>query len=155
MDRDRWLALVGFLAVVAAAAAVGSLATLDAREQYGALEQPAWAPPGWLFGPVWTLLYAAMAVAAWRVWLRVGLRSPEMALFGAQLAVNALWSPLFFAWGLRGVALAWILLLDALVAATALRFWARDRVAGALLAPYLLWVLFATALNASVWWLNR
>lgn len=152
---DRWLALVGFLAVVGVAAAVGSVATLDAREQYEGLEQPAWAPPGWLFGPVWTLLYAAMAVAAWRVWLRVGLRSPEMALFGAQLVVNALWSPLFFAWGLRGLALAWIVLLDALVAATALRFWRRDHVAGALLAPYLLWVLFATALNAAVWWLNR
>lgn len=151
----RWPALLGFVAVVAAAAAVGSLATLDAPEEHAELERPPWAPPGWVFAPVWTALYAAMAVAAWRVWLRVGLRSTEMALFGAQLAVNVAWSPLFFAWGQRGWALAWVLLLDALVAATAFRFWGRDRLAGALLAPYLLWVLFATALNGAVWWLNR
>lgn len=147
--------LVLFFLAVAAAAAVGSLATLDASEQYATLDQPSWAPPGWLFGPVWTVLYGAMAVAGWRIWCQTGFRSPEIALFGGQLLVNALWSPLFFAWELRGLALAWIGLLDLLVAATVVLFWRRDRLAGGLLTPYLAWVLFATALNASVWWLNR
>lgn len=151
----RAASLLLLVGAVAVAALAGSLSTLDAAGQYAALEQPPWAPPPWLFGPVWTALYLAMAVAAWRVEARVGLRSRELALFGAQLAANALWSPLFFAWDLRGVALAWILVLDLLVAATTWAFWRRDRVAGGLLLPYLAWVLFATGLNAAVWWLNR
>ncbi len=78
-----------------------------------------------------------------------------MAWFGAQLLFNAVWSPLFFAFQLRGFALAWIIALDVLVAVTLWRFWRQDRVAGILFVPYLAWVLFATGLNAAVWWLNR
>ncbi len=153
---NRVVALLGFLFVVGAAAIFGSLATIDAADQYALLDQPSWAPPGWLFGPVWTLLYAAIAVAAWRVHGIVGsLRAPEMAWFGAQLLFNAVWSPLFFAFQLRGFALAWIIALDVLVAVTLWRFWRQDRVAGILFVPYLAWVLFATGLNAAVWWLNR
>lgn len=147
--------LVLSLAVVAAVAVVGGLAAADAGEAYGALNQPSWAPPSWLFGPAWTVLYIAMAVAAWRVWRVVGtLEDRALGVYGAQLALNLIWTPLFFALERRGLALIDILALDVLVALTLVQFWRRDRLAGALLVPYLGWVLFATALNASILWLN-
>jgi len=155
MVRREWLVLLAFAAATALAALGGSLATIDAADEYADLEQPAWAPPSWLFGPAWTVLYAMIAVAGWLAWREAGLRSREVALWGIQLAMNALWSPLFFAWGLRGVALAWIVGLDLVVAATLTAFWRRSRTAAWLLVPYMAWILFATALNASVWWLNR
>lgn len=149
------LGLLISLALVAVVAVVGALAAADAGEAYGALNQPAWAPPSWLFGPVWTVLYVAMAVAAWRVWRVVGtLEDRALGVYGAQLALNLIWTPLFFALERRGLALIDILALDVLVALTLVLFWRRDRLAGALLAPYLGWVLFATALNASILWLN-
>ncbi len=141
-------------AAVAVAAVVGSLAAVDAAADYGALEQPTWAPPSWLFGPVWTLLYVAIAVAGWRLW-REGTRSPGFIVWVVQLAMNAMWTPLFFAWGLRLVALAWIIVMDVLVAWLVWRSWKWDRVASYLLMPYLAWILFATCLNGAVWWLNR
>lgn len=147
-----WLSLLVIAAAVTTVALVGSLSTLDAADQYAELDRPAWAPPGWLFGPVWTVLYAALAVSGWILWRRQGW-SLDMQLWSAQLGVNMLWSPLFFAWGLRGIALAWILLLDGLVAWLAWRN-RRDK-AGWLLMPYLVWIAFATALNAAVWSLNR
>lgn len=154
----RYIGLIVFLVVTFAAAAIGSIATsASVKTWYPGLAKPAWTPPGWLFAPVWTLLYGAMAVAAWRVWRRQ--TGPAafgvLRLYGAQLALNALWSVLFF--GLRRPDLAlfniaglWLLLVLALV-----RFWRVDRVAGALWAPYVAWVSFASALNAAIWNLNR
>ena len=93
--------------------------------------------------------------AAWRVWRVVGtLEDRALGVYGAQLALNLIWAPLFFALERRGLALIDILALDVLVALTLVLFWRRDRLAGALLIPYLGWVLFATALNASILWLN-
>ncbi len=149
------LMLVLSLALVAVVAVVGGLAAADAGDTYRALERPAWAPPQWLFGPAWTVLYAAMAVAAWRVWRAVGtLEDRALALYGVQLALNLIWTPLFFALERRGLALVDILVLDVLVAATLVLFWRRDRLAGALMAPYLAWVLYATSLNAAIVVLN-
>lgn len=148
--------LVGWLVVCFSASAVGALASVQARSFYADLQQPAWAPPGWVFGPVWTVLYALMGVAAWLVWRSGGFRSnrPALLLFLVQLAVNAVWSWLFFAWRLGGLAFLDILALAALIVATLVAFWRARPLAGALLVPYLLWVAFAAALNLAIWRLN-
>lgn len=150
------LGLVGWLTACAMAAAIGAAATAQAGSFYTELVRPEWAPPPTVFGPVWTVLYAMMAVAAWRVWRTEGFGGARAALtlFIAQLAANALWSWLFFAWQRGALAFAEIMLLWLLVAATMVAFWKIRPVAGALLIPYLLWVSFAAALNFSLWQLN-
>lgn len=148
--------LVGWFAVSFAAATLGAIASVDAKSFYGQLTQPAWAPPAWVFGPVWTTLYALMAVAAWLVWREGGFRAHARALtlFLVQLAANALWSWLFFAWHRGGTAFAEVLVLWLLIVATLVAFWRVRALAGALLVPYLLWVSFASALNYATWQLN-
>ena len=144
------LGLVGFAVAVTFVAVVGSLAAVSARSTYAALDLPSWAPPGWLFGPVWTVLYVLIAVSGWLVWRRVG-GDRSLTVYAVQLVLNALWTPLFFGADRYGLALAEILLLDVAVASTIVLFRARHRLAAALLVPYLAWVLFATALNAAIW----
>jgi len=146
-------ALAAWLAASFAAAAVGALATRQAPEFYAELVRPDWAPPAWLFGPAWTVLYALMGIAAWRVWRKAGFGT-ALYLFLGQLALNALWSWLFFAWRLGAAAFGEIVLLWALIAATLVAFFRVDRIAGALLVPYLLWVSFASALTYAVWRAN-
>jgi tryptophan-rich sensory protein len=150
------LGLVGWLLVSFAASAVGAIASIEAQSFYGQLVQPAWAPPPWLFGPVWTVLYALMAIAAWLVWRSGGFRAHRnaLALFLVQLALNALWSWIFFSWQRGLLAFAEILLLWALIAATLVSFWRVRALAGSLLIPYLVWVSFAAALNFALWQLN-
>lgn len=137
---------------------VGALASLFTTPQiptwYAGLNHPAIAPPNWVFAPVWTTLYIAMAVAAWRVWKVTGLYSTEMAVFAAQLALNFAWSAIFFGLHRIGAALAEIAVLDLAILATAILFFRRDRLAGLLLLPYLAWTLFATALTHAFWTLN-
>lgn len=151
-----WLALVLWLALCAAAGAIGAVASVDAKEFYATLDQPAWAPPAGLFGPVWTLLYASMGVAAWLVWRERGWARARgaLGLFVIQLAVNALWSWLFFAWHRGAWAMADILFLLGLIVATLVAFARIRKLAAWLLVPYLAWVSFAAALNYSVWRLN-
>lgn len=151
--------IIGFaawLAVSFTAAAVGSAASIQAGPFYTQLIRPEWAPPPGLFGPVWTILYTLMGIAAWLVWRVGGFRAARTALtlFLVQLAVNALWSWLFFGWQRGGLAFADIILLWALIVATLVSFWRIRPLASALLIPYLLWVSFASALNYSVWRLN-
>jgi len=150
------LALLGWLLVAFAAAAVGGFASASAGEFYAELVRPAWAPPGWLFGPVWSVLYALMGISAWLVWRARGFAgaSGALGLFIVQLAANALWTWLFFVWRQGGMAFAEILLLWALIAATIGLFWRVRRLAAVLLLPYLAWVSFASALNWSIWQLN-
>lgn len=128
----------------------------QAKSFYAQLTQPSWAPPGWVFGPVWTTLFAMMAIAAWLVWRSGGFISNRVALsfFLVQLVFNALWSWLFFAWHQGGFALADIALLWILIIATIVCFWRVRPVAGMLLIPYLLWVSFAAVLNYVMWQLN-
>jgi benzodiazapine receptor len=106
--------------------------------------------------PVWTVLYAMMAVAAWLVWRNGGIQANRnaLSLFLIQLAVNAIWSWLFFAWKLGAWAFADIVLLWVLIIATLVSFWRVSKLAGALLVPYLLWVTFAGVLNHALWQLN-
>ena len=123
---------------------------------YAALTKPSWTPPGWLFGPVWTVLYLGMAVAAWLVWRQKGLSAARgaLTLFGVQLGLNVAWSWLFF--GLRNPGLGFvdILSLWVAIAATLVAFWWRSVLAGLLFVPYLAWVTFAAVLNYSIWQSN-
>ena len=148
--------LIGWLIVVFTAAAVGAAASVEAGPFYLQLVRPDWAPPPSLFGPVWTALYALMGVAVWQVWRAASLESARfaLALFLVQLALNALWSWLFFGWHLGALALAEVVVLWIFIVATVIAFWRLQPFAGALLVPYLLWVSFAAALNYSVWRLN-
>lgn len=150
------LGLVMWFVVVFAISAVGAAASVDAGTFYGQLEQPAWSPPAWVFGPVWTALYALMAISAWLVWRSGGLRANRTAfvLFFVQLGLNALWSWLFFAWHLGAVALIEVLVLWAFILATLLAFRRVNAAAGYLLLPYLLWVGFAAVLNFTLWRMN-
>lgn len=154
--QQQIVGFIGWLAICFAAAAIGSVASARAGSFYLSLERPSWAPPGSVFGPVWTFLYASMAVAAWLVWRERGFRfaGTALILFLVQLALNALWSWLFFAWRLGGPAFVHILLLWPMIVATLIAFWRIRPLAGALLIPYLLWVSFAAVLNYSVWQLN-
>ena len=120
---------------------------------FDALATPTWNPPPWVFAPVWTLLYLAMGVAAWLVWRRGGGAVP-LILWGVQLLLNALWTPLFFALHRPDLAFADIVLLWLVLAAATVAFWRVTVAAGALLLPYLAWVTFAMALNAAIWRLN-
>lgn len=153
----RVVAGVGFGAAVAAVAVVGSVAAASSSGRYEALELPSWAPPAPLFGPVWTVLYALIAFAGWRLWDSAGSLRPvrrELALYAAGLVLNGVWTPLFFALGAPVAALVDIVVLDLVVAAQVVAFARRDRTAGLVLVPYLMWTVFATALNAAIVALN-
>ncbi len=147
------LGLVGWLALAFVAAAVGGFAAADAPTFYAQLALPSWAPPAGAFGPVWTVLYTLMGIAAWLVWRerRVRPAAPALALFGAQLAVNALWSWFFFAWKSGVGAFVAIVLLLGLIVATMVAFYKVRPAAGLLFVPYLAWVCLATALSWTVW----
>jgi tryptophan-rich sensory protein len=154
--QKQIVGLVAWLLVSFLAAAVGGAASIQAGSFYRQLLRPDWAPPPEIFGPVWTVLYILMGLAAWLVWRVGGFREakPALTLFLVQLALNALWTWIFFAWQSGGLAFAEILLLWALIVATLISFWRIRPLAGALLVPYLLWVSFAAALTWSVWRLN-
>jgi translocator protein len=150
-----WLVLVGLLALCFAVAGIaGRVTATSIATWYPALAKPWFTPPDWLFAPVWSVLYAMMALAAWLVWRRAGWRSAALRLFFLQLALNLAWSVLFFGLQLIGAALVEILLLLALIAATTWAFWRVDRRAGLLLVPYLLWLGYASLLNGAIWLLN-
>jgi tryptophan-rich sensory protein len=153
--KSAWPGLAVWLVLCFAAPALGSAA--GPGEWYAQLQKPAWNPPGWVFGPVWTTLYTMMAVAAWLVWRRGGFATQRRALvlYLVQLGLNALWTPLFF--GLRNAPLAFaeILLLWLAILGTLVAFGKAQRAAGLLLLPYLAWVTLAAALNFTLWQLNR
>jgi tryptophan-rich sensory protein len=151
--RDA-LGLAAFLALAFGVLVLGGLAVGPAiAEWYPALRKPSWTPPGWVFGPVWTLLYPVVAVAGWRVW-REGRRRTGMLLYLVQLALNAAWPWLFFAERRPGLALVDVVALFVAIVATAVAFWRVHRGAALLLLPYLGWVGFAAALNHAIWRLN-
>lgn len=148
----RYLVLVLFLIlVVGGGALIGMTNTPGAW--YDALAKPPFNPPDAVFAPVWTLLYIAIAVAGWRIWIRRGTRG-AMSVWWLQLGLNFLWSPLFFTLQSPGAALVVILALLASILAFIRLTWGFDRVAALLFVPYAAWVAFATLLNASIWWLN-
>jgi len=151
--RTQSLGLIGWLVATFAAGGVGAIASARATTFYGQLSQPSWAPPAWLFGPVWSALYIFMAVAAWLVWRERGFKGASVALclFIVQLVANALWTWLFFGLHLGALSVAEIVVLWLLIAATIFSFWSIQRLAALLLLPYLAWVTFASALTLSLW----
>ncbi|WP_440975493.1 TspO/MBR family protein [Pseudoxanthomonas winnipegensis] len=154
--KRQVLGLVGWLLLVFVAGAIGAAASVQAATFYATLAQPSWAPPAAVFGPVWSVLYVLMGIAAWLVWRRGGWAAQRRALtvFVAQLALNALWSWLFFGWHLGAAAMLDIVVLWVLIVVTVAMFWRARPLAGLLLLPYLAWVSFASALNYAVWQLN-
>ncbi|MDE1937833.1 MAG: tryptophan-rich sensory protein [Alphaproteobacteria bacterium] len=155
MSRKAFELLILF-ALLAGTLAVGFVASQvtvpNIPGWYAGLHKPGFNPPNWLFAPVWTSLYVLMAVAAWRVWRKAGLR--PLALYALQLALNGAWSFIFFGAHTIGFALIEIVLLLAAVLATLGDFWGKDRLAGLFFVPYAGWVLFAGVLNAAIWRLN-
>jgi uncharacterized protein YbjT (DUF2867 family)/tryptophan-rich sensory protein len=149
--------LIGFMAVCFTAAGLGAAATATSvGGWYQILAKPSWNPPDWLFGPVWTVLYFLMAIAAWLVWRRERWFAARSALtwFGVQLALNVLWSVLFFGLQRPGLAFAEIIVLWMAIAATAIAFSGKSAIASLLLAPYLAWTTFAVLLNFAIWRMN-
>lgn len=153
MTGSRRGAIALCLLATAAAAAAGAVGSVRAPEFYAELAKPAWAPPGSVFGPVWTVLYLAMGVASWLVIRARGWPGarPAVALYLTQLAFNALWTWLFFVWRMGAAAAVEIVLLWILVLLTTRAFYRARPLAGALLLPYLAWIAFASALTWAVW----
>lgn len=152
----QWLSLVGWLAVTFVVAAIGGLGSADAPVVYQQMVRPWWAPPGWLFGPAWGVLYLLIGVAAWLVWCERDSQpvGPALAWFGAQLVANALWSWLYFAWRQGAWSFVEVLVFWVLLAVTVVMFWRIRPLAGMLMLPCLAWVSFAAALNYATWRLN-
>ena len=144
-------ALAGWIALTFCAALTGFF--IQPAGYYASLAKPSWSPPAWVFGPVWTALYLMMAVAAWLVWRQGGWRAQRapLSLYLLQLALNALWTPVFFGLRSPGLALVVIVSLGAAIVLTGRAFRPVSRVASWLLVPYLVWVVFAAALNFSIW----
>jgi benzodiazapine receptor len=153
--RRNKLVLFAFLLATLAVGALSSVFTEPGVSGwYTTIARPSFNPPNWIFAPVWTALYALMAVAAWRVWRVSGLRTTAMALYAIQLALNFVWSFLFFSLHRIDLALGEIVLLLAFILATAIAFFRRDTIAGLMFLPYLAWVGFAAVLTYSIWLLN-
>lgn len=149
--------LIGFLALCLSVAAIGGMVTqTSVRDWYQQIPKPAFTPPDWVFAPTWTLLYVLMALAAWIVWRRRDRPSIKlpMAAFGSQLLLNLAWSFIFFGTKSVGWALIEIVFLWAAIATTLVLFWRVNRIAGWLFVPYLSWVSYAVALNASIYMLS-
>jgi translocator protein len=152
------LVLALFIVACFAAAGIGAFYTTPSiPDWYAGLRKPTWTPPGWVFGPVWALLYLSMAVAAWLVWRHAGFSGAvvPLTIFAVQLALNLAWSIVFF--GKHDVALAVvdIALLWFAIVATVFAFRHVSSFSAWLLVPYILWVTFASALNVAIWRMNR
>ena len=159
--RTHWRSLALFVAAVTVTQLIGGLVTFpEIPTWYAHLNKPAWTPPNWLFGPVWTTLYILIALAGWIVWNELPgepknkWRRPVMIFYVIQLVLNFLWSPLFFLGHFKMLALGVLTALVICVAVTIRYAYAVDRRAAYLLAPYLLWVAYASTLNAGIVYLN-
>ena len=156
----NWNSLAALLlsvAVCLAIAGAGGLFTaVSVHDWYPSLQKPSWTPPSWVFGPVWTILYLMMALAAWLVWRKRRMEKVRgaLGLFAFQLALNAAWWPLFF--GLKNplAGLLDIVPLWAAILVTLLSFRKISLIAAVLLVPYWLWVGYAAALNFAIWNMN-
>ena len=154
-QRKRYRPLTLFLlACLVTGAAASQFADAALPTWYAGLLHPAITPPDWVFAPVWTALYVMMAVAAWRVWGKTGLKAAALYAFWVQLFLNFCWSAIFFGLHRIDFALAEIILLDVAALVTLILFWSWDRIAGLLMAPYLAWSCFATLLTYEFWRLN-
>lgn len=149
------IALLGFGLAVFAVASTGAI--FRPGDWYERLNKPNWRPPNWLFGPAWATLYAMIAIAGWIVWREFGFSGAPaaFAFYTLQLALNALWSPIFFGLKRPGIAMAELVFLWLAIAATIVAFNSFVQTAALLLLPYLAWVTFAGALNFAIWRMNQ
>jgi translocator protein len=152
-----WLAWLGWVVLCNAVGLLSAALVGSETSLYASLERPSFAPPSWIFGPVWTALYTLMGTATYLVWRRCTgeARRSALLVFGVQLALNAAWTPVFF--GLERIFAAFLLIIANWLAVSAMTivYFRRVPLAGALLVPLWLWVSFATVLNGAIWWLNR
>ncbi len=152
-----WPSLIAAIILTLGVGGLSSILTSNAFEAYKALQQPEFAPPGWIFAPVWTLLYIMMGIAAYRIFMygleRRTVRA-SLWVYLLQLVFNFFWTLIFFRWELRGLAFVEILILLVLIVTNTWQFIKIDRLAGLLMVPYVLWVAFASVLNFSVWIIN-
>jgi tryptophan-rich sensory protein len=154
---QQWRSLLVLLVCCLAVMALGALVTRPAiAGWYAQLAKPSWTLPNDIFGPAWTLLYLSMAIAAWLVWCQrhTSAMAWPLGLFAVQLLLNGAWSYLFFGQHNISAALVDIVLLWCGIVATLLACWRVRRLAGGLFVPYLLWITYAVALNATIWRLN-
>lgn len=154
----RGLMLGVFLLLCFGVAGISSWITSpQISDWYATISKPAWTPPSWVFGPVWTTLYAMMAVAGWRIWLLAPSagRTWALGLFAIQLALNFAWSPTFFALHRLGLSVGIIVALWLAIGGFVIAAWPLSRTAAWLFVPYWVWVSFASALNLAIWRLNR
>jgi translocator protein len=152
--NNKWIVLAAFIALCLGVGALAGFATSQSIDTwYLTLNKPSWNPPNWVFGPAWTILYTMMAVAAWLVWQKPDPKGALMLWVG-QLAINFAWSFLFFGARSPGLGLICVIAMWLAIAATIFAFALKSRPAAYLMVPYLMWVSFATALNAAIWMLN-
>lgn len=155
--NNNYIVLLFSIIAAQLAGAIGSYFTFPNIDSwYSLLHKPTFSPPNWLFGPVWTLLYTLMGIAAWLVWNQHKKKdtSAAITMYGFQLALNVLWSIVFFGWHNIAGGLVVIIILWLLIVATTIQFWKLSRAAAYLLLPYLAWVSFASILNWALWTLN-
>ncbi len=146
----NYVYLIISILIAQAAGIIGSIFTVSSvKDWYTTLDKPAWNPPSWIFGPVWTTLYTLMGIASYLVWRKIDASGAKFALtlYGIQLGLNALWSILFFGLKQPGVAFAEIIILLLFIIITTVLFWRINSLAGALMIPYIAWVIFASYLN--------
>lgn len=155
--KQRFLGALIAVLITLCAGLVGNLLGMDAiATWYAGLNKPAWNPPNWIFGPVWTILYVLMGIAAYLVWeqKKDSSRRAALVVYAVQLFLNALWSIIFFTFKQPAIAFGEIIIMWIAIVATIILFWRIKPLAGILLLPYIAWVTFATALNFAVWQLN-
>lgn len=153
---DIFLLLLSFI-ITLGTAYIASSATRNASEIYKGLEKPFFAPPAWVFPIVWTVLYILMAYALYRVWVlkKSGICTKKAVIYYfIQLALNFLWPILYFGLRLRGIAFVELILLVIFIVLTTIEFFKKDKLAGKLFIPYLIWSIYALALNFATWYLN-
>ena len=153
----KYIPVIISIAIAQGAGVIGSFFTVSGvATWYTTIVKPEWNPPSWVFGPVWITLYTLMGIAAYLIWQNKEKRGAKAALivYGVHLALNALWSILFFGLQNPGAAFAEIIILLIFITATLILFWRVHKMAGVLLLPYLAWVSFAAYLNYAIWTLN-
>lgn len=153
---DSLLKIAGFVLFPSIGGSLGGIITRKkVKTWFNELDKPSWRPPNWAFGPVWTSLYSAMGYASYLVWRDGGgfhgSASIPLALYGAQLAMNWLWTPIFFGFEQTGFGFVWLVGIDVGIVSTMVGFWDINKNATLLLAPYLAWSTFAAALNFEIW----
>lgn len=156
---NKYFSLIVAIMIPILIGVLSAFLTGDNMKAYADLVQPVFAPPSWIFAPVWTILYLLMGVASWLIFIKrkTNEKNVKKALFtyGLNLFFNFFWSIIFFGLGLRGFAFIEILVLLGLIVLTTIQFYKIDRKILFLMVPYIIWVAFATVLNYSIWMLNK